>query len=294
MGGAVQLQQVEFGRGSQILSVVSGLHGDDYNGLGVCLRLIRFFKQVEAQQTPYRLSGRIRLLPAANALALIVAQRNWPVDGTDLNGLFPGYVAGEATQRLAHLIFEATRLSRLCINLESGGELAAWPQVRSCSDHPTLVQTMQAASLPLAWVCKEGRSGSLGMALQQQGVDYLAFAAGQVAQLDLDLAERMTWGVVRLALHLGILHGPQPPGAGYTTQSVREMVRCFTQRSGVWLPAVALGALVQHQQVLGEVVEPITGEILQPVYAPAKGWLAGLRVQPLVTQGSLLARIAQG
>ncbi len=304
MGGQVHLQQLEFGKGSALLSVVSGVHGDEYNGLGVCARLARFLRLVEEKQTPYHLQGRIRLLPAANALALTVGERTWPVDHTDLNRLFPGYVAGEATQRLAHLIFEAVRPSQLCVDIHSGGAMAEWPQVRSFSDHPHLVQTCLAAGLPLAWVrsLREVaqsrdmevvgvRQGTLSTTLQYIGVDSLVLAAGRAQQLDPQLCEILQEGILRLALHLGILRGPELRPRSPIHQ-VRSLRLVFAERAGLWLPLVALGEQVRRYQPLGEVIDPLTGLVLQQVTASISGQVMSQRSQPLVNSGSLLSRIA--
>ncbi len=292
MGGSVQLQQLEFGRGSQILSVVSGLHGDEYNGLGACARLARFLRQVETQQTPYRLVGRVRLFSASNALALVTGERNWPVDQTDLNRLFPGYVAGEATQRLAHFIYEAVRSSRLCVAVHSGHELVEWPQARSFQDYPTGNQAL-ATGLPLSWVQprEDLRQGSLEKTLQQQGVDCLLLTGGQAQQLDPGMAEQLQAGMVRLALHLGILHGPLLPPV-HPPRQVRQVQVCLAERAGLWLPSVRPGDLLLVQQSLGEVVDPLTGELLQLVSTKTSGYVMSLHIRPLVTQGSLLVRVA--
>ena len=51
---------------------------------------------------------RVRILPAVNVLGLNTRSRLWPFDGSDLNRMFPGYDAGETTQRIASAVLAAT------------------------------------------------------------------------------------------------------------------------------------------------------------------------------------------
>ena len=302
-GGQMQLQQVEFGKGSPLLSIVSGLHGDEYNGLGTCIRLVQFLTKVEQHRTPYQLQGRIRIMPTANPLGLMAGERLWPFDHSDLNRLFPGYVAGEVVQRLAHLIYEGVRSSTLCVDIHSGGDLAEWPQVRSFRDQFRILQSCQALGLPLAWVRSSAqltkakdlevvsvRQGTLSATLQQAGVDSLVIAAGHSHHLDPLLAQQLCESLIRLGLHLGVLRGPALPAPpGHQAQRVRTV---FSQRAGVWLGRAMLGRGVQREDPLGEVVDPLSGEVLELVTAPAAGLVMSLRHQPLVQAGAMVARVA--
>ncbi len=303
MGGQVNLNQLEFGHGPLLLSIVNGLHGDEYNGLGACLRLAQFLAQVEAGKTPYRLLGRIRILPAVNALALVAGTRLWPVDHSDINRLFPGYVAGEVGQRLAHLIYEAVRPSTICVDIHSGGAMAEWPQVRSHTDEMRVVKACSAMGLPLAWIrstaqVSQGQSlevasinqGTLGLTLQQTGVDSLVLSAGRVNQLEMPLAEQLCESLVRLAQFLGIVQGPRPQSR--RVQEVQTVNSLLTTQAGLWLPTVTLGQTVRRQQQLGEVVDPLTGVILQVINTTQAGLVMSLRSQPLVNSGSLVCRVA--
>ncbi len=303
MGGQLRLQQLEFGTGVPVLSIISGLHGDEYVGLEVGARLAQFLTQVEAQGTPYQLKGRIRLLPAANALALITGDHMWPPDRTDLNRMFPGYMAGEVPQRLAHIIFEAIKSSRLCVDLHSGGMLAEWPQVRAFQDRDFALQASQKMGIPLVWA-RSGKEphynqdleitstgqGTLALALKQQGVENLILVGGQSNQPNRVVATCFYEALIRLAAHLGILHGP--PLAPLPVQCVAQVTRVLATQPGLWLPQVELGTKVSLQQCLGHVVDPIQGHVLQELYAPVAAQVMSLRHQPLVHRGALLSRLA--
>ena len=48
---------------------------------------------------------------------------------------------------------------------------------------------------------------------------------------------------------------------------------------------------VEAGQVIGQIISPLTGEVLQEVRAPHRGILFTIRAYPIIYEGSLLARI---
>src|SRR5690606_23556511 len=91
------------------LALVAGLHGNELNGVFVLARLASFLRQVaEGRRPGAELLGRVVVIPAVNVLGLNVRRRAWPFDGTDVNRMFPGYDAGETTQRIAAAVLAAT------------------------------------------------------------------------------------------------------------------------------------------------------------------------------------------
>ena len=51
----------------------------------------------------------ILVIPCANPASINIKKRFWSIDNTDINRMFPGYDAGETTQRIAAGIFEGIR-----------------------------------------------------------------------------------------------------------------------------------------------------------------------------------------
>ena len=50
--------------------------------------------------------------------------------------------------------------------------------------------------------------------------------------------------------------------------------------------------MVEKNEPLGQIVNPVQGEVLEEVESPEKGLLFTIRDQPLAYEGSLLARVA--
>src|SRR5215831_15022165 len=80
------------GRGPRV-AVVSGVHGDELEGLYVCHRLAAWLEQL-AKQRPEALLGQVELYPALNPLGLDTLRRPVPIYDVDLNRSFPGHADG--------------------------------------------------------------------------------------------------------------------------------------------------------------------------------------------------------
>ena len=95
--------------------IEGGNHGDEYEGPITICELIRDLDPAEVQ-------GRLILMPANNAPAVIAGQRTSPVDGLNLNRTFPGDPRGTITQQIsAFLVQEIFPRGDAFLDLHSGG-----------------------------------------------------------------------------------------------------------------------------------------------------------------------------
>jgi predicted deacylase len=94
------------------LALVGGIHGDELNGIFVLSRLANFLRAVDAgRHGNQELTERVVIVPAVNILGVNIGSRRWPFDSTDINRMFPGYDAGETTQRTTASTFTAPTLT---------------------------------------------------------------------------------------------------------------------------------------------------------------------------------------
>ncbi len=95
--------------------LLGGVHGDEYEGELSLARLIR-------KMDPFRMRGRVTILPLTNAPAVLAARRCSPLDGGNLNRAFPGDPDGTPTRRLAHfLASELFPRHDIVFDIHSGG-----------------------------------------------------------------------------------------------------------------------------------------------------------------------------
>jgi uncharacterized protein len=84
---------------SPLIAVVAGVHGDEYDGIHACVELSR---SIDLST----LTASLILVPIVNKKAFEAQQRRTPVDGIDLNRVFPGDPLGTFSERLAKLVFD--------------------------------------------------------------------------------------------------------------------------------------------------------------------------------------------
>jgi predicted deacylase len=61
--------------------------------------------------------------------------------------------------------------------------------------------------------------------------------------------------------------------------------------SGLFVPEVKHGARLNKGDLVGKIVDPLCGEVLDEVRAPHEGMLFTIRDYPIVDEGSLMGRI---
>jgi predicted deacylase len=113
----VPMTVIKNGRGPTVI-LQGGNHGDEYEGPIALGELIR-------DLDPATISGRLIIVPAVNLPAVVAGRRTSPVDGLNLNRLFPGDHLGTTTPQIAAYINDVLfPMADAFIDLHSGGSSA--------------------------------------------------------------------------------------------------------------------------------------------------------------------------
>ena len=75
------------------------------------------------------------------------------------------------------------------------------------------------------------------------------------------------------------------------SSEVGEVFYLNAPKSALFVPSLDHCAIIQKDQKIGDIVDPLTGTIYCELKAPADGILFTLREYPVVYEGSLIARI---
>ena len=279
------------------LALVAGLHGNELNGPFVLARLANFLQQIAAGERPdTRLLGRIRVIPAVNVLGLNTRSRLWPFDGTDLNRMFPGYDGGETTQRIAHAVLEATAPAEWRIDLHSSNaDFEELPQVRLYD--PSEEERKVARWLGLPAVIERPVtptvSATLGYAWKRRGGRGLVIQAGQAGALQQEHCERIFRALIDLLEELGIVIGLRlaEPENDVHFFGPSQIFPLISEHAGWFVSRLEVGQWREAGDLLGYVYDGFAGGLRAELRTPVAGLLAGLRRQPLLCEGDLVARI---
>ena len=279
------------------LALVAGLHGNELNGVFVLSRLASFLRQVVDGGRPgAALLGRVVVIPAVNVLGLNVRRRAWPFDGTDVNRMFPGYPAGETTQRIAAAVLAATVDAHWRIDIHSSNvDFEELPQVRLFE--PDDEERAAARWLGLPVVLERPvtplLTTTLAYAWKTTGGRALVVQAGYAGSLQLPHCERLFTALVGFLERSGVLVGVRLAEADHDVHTFgpRQSFPLISEHAGWFVSRLEVGRWIQAGDLVGSVYDGFHGDLVAEVRSPVAGLLAGVRRQPLLCEGDLVARV---
>jgi predicted deacylase len=292
------LQRTAFTGGSgPRVAVVSGIHGDELEGLYVTHRLSARLEDLGRRQ-PQALRGRIELYPAANPLGLDSLERSVPPQGVDLNRTFPGHAQGLIAQRVAAALMRELTGAALVVDVHASNIfLREIPQVRINHEfRDALVPLAQKMNLDVVWVhgAITVLEATIAHSLNRADTPCLVVEMGVGMRVTPSFTEQLVVGLLHTWRELGVLDQDieLPPLTHVPFLADDGNVHYLNaETSGIFVPAIDHWTGVQQHQLLGSIVSPHHGGALSEVRSPTDGVLFTLREYPLVYEGSLMARI---
>jgi predicted deacylase len=289
----------DFGPATQrpALALVAGLHGNELNGIFVLSRLAEFLARVgDGREPAHALRGRVVVVPAVNVLGVNTRSRRWPFDKTDINRMFPGYDAGETTQRIANAVFQATRTARYRVDVHSSNaDFEELPQVRLYEPSEDEKSTALLFGLPAVIERRTDQvfTSTLGHAWRTCGGESFVIQAGRAGDLQLPHCERLFRALMAFLHHTGLVSGIGLAADDQDTHyfGVDRTLSLVSDHAGLFVSHVQVGTWLQPGALIGEVYDGFSGDRRAEVRAPAPGLLSGVRRQPLLYEGDLIARL---
>ncbi|WP_019588771.1 succinylglutamate desuccinylase/aspartoacylase family protein [Deinococcus apachensis] len=243
------------------LLVTAGVHGAEYASIDAAYEL--------ADTDPAGLSGTLVVLPVVNPSAFW-ERRIYvnPIDGRNLNRVFPGQAGGTYAERLAHWIHgEFLSQADALIDLH-GGDLveALEPFSIYVRGHEASRALALAFGLPNV-VATDSRGMTLEVTHTHGLPAIIAEASGQGLRPPAEVA-RLVEGTRRAMRYLGML-APSPNATPPVTEHT-ALAWLSSPASGLWHPAVGAGETVNEGQVVGT-LRDLTGRDLRTFHAPRGG-----------------------
>ena len=282
------------GEGPTVL-LSGGVHGDEFEGPAALMRLLR-------ELQPSEVTGRIIILPALNAPALMDSSRVSPLDQANMNRAFPGDADGGPTQMLAHFI--ETRLLPLCdaaIDLHSGGKAAIFaPCVLTQADGDLGERNMalaRAFAAPYIWLAgRHNDNRSVNAAAARQNVPMIAAELGGGGGCDPELTDFAGLALRRCLHHLGITQTlvGAPQLASRLVQFTSPRQNFAAPAAGLFDRSFKLGDEVKAGQAAGWL--HFVNEPLRPSLAlefPHDGVVFAHTNRGMVERGDSLVMLAQ-
>jgi hypothetical protein len=266
------------------LAVVAGVHGDEPEGIVALDRLWR-------EETLTELRGTLLLVPVANPPAFAAHQRRSPLDGLDLNRVFPGDPRGTPYQRLARSLFEL-----VAGNAQFLYTLHSWYATGDALPHVEFQDGPPAreASLAGALACEfpyarasDWHPGLFPRTISDAGIPAIECEVGGGGRLSDAYRDVTRQSVLALMRHLRMLPGTAPAAPRAIICRSLDLV---ATTGGMLRLAVGLGDRVAQDEEVG-VVTDLHGHGRERLRAPAAGLVAALRHAVSVRPGDIVLRL---
>ncbi len=285
------------GTGKKRFCIVTGTHGDELEGQMVCYEMAHLINEnIDC------LDGTVEIYPALNPLGIDTLQRGVPNFDLDMNRIFPGNEHGTMVEQAAYHICNDLKGADMVLDIHSSNlYLRESPQVRiNVLNEDNLVPMARHLGVDFVWVHDAATvlEATLAHSLNSTGTPCLVAEMGVGQRINNRMCMHLVKGIFNLMKEMGIWHGDIDL-TGVETGELLEPIVCKGNRvtflnaecSGVFITDLRTGKIVEAGQSIGKIVNPLTGETLNDVIAPEKGFLFTIRAYPIVYEGSLMARI---
>lgn len=279
--------------GEKRISIVTGTHGDELEGQFVCYELNRRIREDIG-----RLKGIVDIYPALNPLGIESITRSIPIFDLDMNRIFPGNQQGGIAENCAYDIVEDIKGSDLCVDIHSSNIfLMEIPQVRINEETAErLVPLARHLNVDFVWVHAAATvlESTLAYSLNAVGVPTLVVEMGVGMRITKKYCDQLTEGILNLMKEEGLWEGETGPVIEPVISTDHHVGFINANASGIFVPAISHGDYVKEGQHMGDILNPLTGEIAEEITACISGMVFTIREYPIVYSGSLLARILGG
>ena len=289
---AIRKNIISNGKGNKRVCIVTGTHGDELEGQMVCYLVAK-----QLNEHLDLLDGTVEIYPALNPLGIDTIQRGIPNFDLDMNRIFPGNPNGTMAEQAAHLIVEDLKGADLVFDIHSSNlYLRETPQVRiNVLNEEELVPLAQRLNIDFVWVHDAATvlESTLAHSLNSTGTKCLVAELGVGQRINHKMCNRLTLGIFNLMKDMGMWKGEVDQSLISKPIVCKgdsvEFLNAAT--SGIFITELKCGVVVAEGEEIGQIVEPMTGEVLSSVVTPVEGYMFTIRAYPIVYEGSLMARV---
>lgn len=295
-GTRIPITVVRGARPGPALALIGGTHGSE-------VAPILALQQLRDQVDPAQLRGTLLIVHIANLPSYLGRTIYYsPVDGKNLNRVYPGDANGTVSQRIANLI--TTQIIDRCdylVDMHAGdGNESLRPYLywNKLGVDPAVDE--RARQLALAWgadhiIIDTTRTKDVANSLYTQNTAHLrgkpaiTTETGAMGLAEREMVQRNVDGALRVMRHLGMLDGAVTQTAAPVWLGKYAVLT--SPETGAWHPAVERAHTVAKGAVIGRVTD-FFGTVIAEVKAPFDGEVMYVVGTPAMSKGEPVAMIA--
>lgn len=280
------------------LAIVGATRGNEAQQMYNCSQIIAKLKILE--EKGFIAQGKsIVVIPTVNNFSMNIEKRFWAMDNTDINRMFPGYDKGETTQRIAYHVFEYVKDYEYGIHFTSHYRPGKFiPHVRMMHTGYEDCEMAKDFGLPYVYTrnSKPYDTTTLNYNWQIWGTHAFSLYLGATARINEEAGYQAVDAVMRFLKAHDIITGTDTilkDGEQSRLIQSRNVVSVRISNAGVLHKCVHVNAHVESGDLLGYILDPYEGKILQALYSPVKGRVFFTAYGPYEYEGSLVFRVVK-
>lgn len=264
---ALPYTQIDGEEQGPTLLVTGGVHGGEYPGIEAA---IRFAQALD----PSRLKGRVYVIHLSNPPAFYgKSQYIVPLDGKNLNRVFPGSLAGSVSERMAHVVSELAQSSDFWVDMHGGDIHEALIPFTIYSDggFPEVVEQSRkmAQAYGISHILEsDSVAGGTYAFAAAAGIPAILTESGQMGQLDEEAVQVHLRGLDNILRVLGMVAEPVKEVPAPTIY--RKFVWSRAPQEGLFYRSIVPGQWV-HAGEIGGVMKNAYGDVLAEIPVPQDG-----------------------
>lgn len=281
-------------RPGPVLGLLAGAHGTEYASI---IALERLIATIDASQ----LSGTVIIVPLLNvpSFTKVVPHLN-PIDGKNMNRMYPGRADGTQTDRASYLITkEVVERSDHVIDFH-GGDIdeslrpySYWTKTGRAAQDPVSLGMVLAFGLDHIIISTDrptdpAASRYFENTATSRGKPSITVEAGHAGTVEPDDVQALVGGTLNVMRHLKML-----PGVASKVENpvwIERLADVASEASGIFYPLVKRGAYVEAGMKIGYVTD-FVGRVVSEARAKAAGVVLYVRAVPSISKGDPVASV---
>ncbi|MCP3935281.1 MAG: N-alpha-acetyl diaminobutyric acid deacetylase DoeB [Actinomycetia bacterium] len=290
----IPISVVANGNGPTVL-LTGANHGDEYHGPLALTKLVNSIDVAEV-------TGRIIVVPFMNHPAFTGAARNSPIDGANLNRVFPGSPTGGVTQKIAdYMTRYLLPISDAVLDIHDGGktlEFLSMAASHVMDDKVAEARNWEAAlAFGAPYVTKLVELDMLGMwdaVVENSGTPFLSTEISGGGTTRPSSMKVTVDGVRNVLQHWGVLAGDPTPATSVVLDIPENDAYLISEDEGLLEWLVELGDSVVAGQPVAQIYDTVKlGRTPIEVSATIDGLVAMRHFPGLIKRGDAIAMQAR-
>jgi hypothetical protein len=252
----------------------AGCHPTEYSGIDAIVRLSNAIK-------PEELKGTYITVPCVNVPGFFERTYLNPIDGKNIQGIYPGRTDGTISDLMAYKLFnEILMKANYFLDCHGGDihESEVWSFIYYKTEDETEKKSEAIAkATSLTYLLKSSYPGAMGMEAAKRKIAGGLFELCSGDRLSPEESGAVYDGSINVMRHLGMLEGKPETirGQPCTIEGQKQEIwtssaSAYFTKSGLFHTNVKPGDLLKNGQIVGKVTD-FWGEEIETIHAPATG-----------------------